>query len=126
MKYVIYRCPSCGKRSTVPEARSGERVTCACKERLRIPKKSGDAWKDKRLVDRLVEFAVYGVGGGLLGFLFALFVLTRLFMVYLRAGTSDGLYLIAGCTVAGLLLGGLGGEPAINWIGRQIRSREQG
>jgi hypothetical protein len=125
MKYVFYRCPSCGKRSTVPEARAGERVTCTCGDRLRIPKQSGDARKVKGLVDRLVEFAVYGGGGGLLGFLFAFFVLSRLVVISARVGTSYSLYLIAGCTLAGLLIGGLGGEPAINWIGRFIRSREQ-
>ena len=66
----------------------------------------------------LIEFVIYGFGGAVLGFLLGLLMLRAV------RGTS-GVLMVAGLTVAGFLLGGFGGEPAVNWVGRMIREREE-
>jgi hypothetical protein len=122
---ITFRCWYCGRTFAVAEARIGQRLTCTCKHELRVPKRSGGRCKVRRPVDWLIESVVYGGGGAILGFSLAMLLVfqTPAFVVggRLRAG---GL-LIAGLTVAGFLLGVLGGERGINWVGRMIRSREE-
>src|SRR5205085_1398270 len=100
---IAFRCWYCNRAYTLPEARSGERILCTCKNPLRIPKRSGGNCRIKTLVDRLVEAVVYGGGGGLLGFgLGALICL----QVYPKAL----LYVGPALALPGFLIGLLGGE----------------
>ena len=118
---ITFRCWYCGRRFAVAESRIGERLTCTCKHLLKVPGRSGGRSKVRRPVDWLVESVVYGGGGALLGFGLAMLVVVRLplFRVGGRWET------VAVLTVAGFLLGVLGGERGINWVGRLIREREE-
>jgi hypothetical protein len=116
---IQFRCSACGKRYARPEAQIGETFICTCKERLRVPKRSGASARCRTLGDLCIEFAVYGTGGGILGFLLGVVIVSHIFFVRGRW------VLVVGLTVAGFLVGGLGGEAGINWIGRMIRDREQ-
>lgn len=116
---LLFRCWYCNKRYAMPEERIGQRLVCTCQRRLRVPRRAGASSRDRTVVDWCVEFAVYGGGGALLGFLLGVVILSRVRV------TRYGWLLIVGLTAAGFLAGGLGGERAINWIGRMIREREQ-
>ena len=65
---IEFHCWYCNRRHTAPKGRVGERITCGCQYPLRVPKRSGGACRIKTGLDRFVEAAVYGGGGGLLGF----------------------------------------------------------
>jgi hypothetical protein len=41
-----------------------------------VPRRSGQSAKGRSLADWCIEFVVYGFGGGLMGFLFGLLILT--------------------------------------------------
>jgi len=119
---ILFRCWYCGKRYAVAEPRVGERLTCSCQHLLRVPKTSGGRTKVLRPVDLLIESVVYGGGGALLGLGLGLLIVSRVpFLWPLGRGR-----LIAGLTVAGFLAGTFGGERGVNWVGRMIRSREEG
>ena len=119
---ILFRCWYCGKRYAVAEARAGERLTCSCKHLLRVPKQSGGRTKVLRPVDLLIESVVYGGGGALLGLGLGLLIVSR--VPFFRLG--GGGRLIAALTVTGFLAGTFGGERGVNWVGRMIRSREEG
>lgn len=119
---ILFRCWYCGKRYAVAANRVGERLTCACQHVLRVPERSGGRSKVWRPGDWLVESAVYGGGGALLGLGLGLVIVTR--VPWFRLGGRWEL--IAGLTVTGFLLGVLGGERGVNWVGRMIRAREDG
>ena len=122
---IIFRCWFCGRRFGVPEARIGHRLTCTCKHELNVPKRSGGRCKVRRPVDWLIECVVYGGGGAVLGLGLALVVLFQIPVFVVGGRWRESGLLIAGLTVAGFLLGVLGGERGINWIGRLIRAREE-
>src|SRR5262249_50250058 len=115
---IQFRCWYCNKRYAVPEQRVGERITCTCSYLLRVPKRSGGICRIKTLTDWIIETVLYGGGGALLGFGLAVLILSQLRLMRL------GWMLILVCTAAGFLLGSLGGERGIEWIGRIIRDRE--
>lgn len=119
---IQFRCWYCGKSYTVPEKRIGERIPCTCKNTLRVPKRSGGNSRVKTLADWVVEAVVYGGGGGLLGLGLGVLITSQALRV-IRA-PALGWVLVAGLTLAGFLVGLLGGERGINWIGRMIRGRE--
>jgi hypothetical protein len=116
---ILFRCWYCGKRYARPEEQVGVKFVCTCKQRLRVPKRSGGNARWRTLGDVLIEFAVYGTGGGILGFLLGVVIVSRLYFVRQRW------LLVVGLTLAGFLAGGFGGEAGVNWIGRMIREREQ-
>ncbi len=123
---IAFRCWYCNKRYTVAEARVGERVTCTCRHLLRVPKCSGGNSRVKTAVDWLVETAVYGGGGALLGCglaLLGIYRWDREMPTYRDVG-SDWTAVGMG-TLLGLLVGALFGERGVNWIGRMIRAREE-
>jgi hypothetical protein len=119
---ILFRCWYCGKRYAVAEGRVGERLTCSCRHRLKVPKESGGRTKVLRPVDLLVESVVYGGGGGLLGLGLGLLIVSRV-PLFRLAGRWE---LIAALTAAGFLFGTFGGERGVNWVGRLIRAREEG
>src|SRR5262245_40877632 len=118
---IQFRCWYCGRRYSVPQEQAGQRRVCGCKQRIRVPRQSGASSRDRRLVDWLIEFAVYGGGGGLLGFLLAVVILSRVRFQVLEVSWL----VLIGFTLVGLLAGGLGGERFINWIGETIRGAQQ-
>ena len=86
-----------------------------------MPRRSGGRSRAWTVLDFVVETVVYGGGGALLGFGLGLLVVTRLPPI----PGKPTKYIVVGCTLAGFLLGAVGGEPGINWIGQKIRDREQ-
>lgn len=119
---ILFRCWYCGKRCAIAETRIGERLTCSCKHLLKVPKKSGGRTKVLRPADLLVEALVYGGGGALLGLGLGFLIVSRL--PFFRVGGRGRL--IAALAIAGFLAGTFGGERGVNWVGRMIRSREEG
>ena len=119
---ILFRCWYCGKRYAVADGRVGERLTCSCKHLLKVPKRSGGRTKVLRPSDLVIESVVYGGGGALLGLGLGLLIVSRVPLFRLTGRWE----FIAGLTVAGFLLGALGGERGVNWVGRLIRSREEG
>ncbi len=120
---IDFRCWYCNKRLRLADERAGERLVCTCRQRLRVPRKSGGSSRDKTLADRGIELLVYGGGGALLGLLLAIVILSRIRIV--GFGESTWLLLV-GLPALGFLLGAFGGERGVNWVGRVIRGREQG
>jgi hypothetical protein len=118
---IRFRCWYCQKQYAVADDRAGRELICSCRERMRVPRRSGGSSRDRKPVDRLVEAVVYGGGGALLGFLFGILVVGR--MAFVR-GTVRAVYVIIGLTLTGFFAGTFGGESFINWIGGLIRRRE--
>jgi hypothetical protein len=117
---IHFRCWYCNKSYAVSEERAGERMTCTCKQRLRVPRRSGQSSRARTLADWGIELLVYGGGGALLGFLLAVVILSRVVIIVRYSWV-----LVAGLTLLGFLAGVLGGERGVNWIGSLIRRREQ-
>lgn len=124
---IAFRCWYCGKRYTVAESRVGVRIPCTCRNQLRVPKRSGGNSRVKTPTDWLVETAVYGGGGALLGCGLAFLILSQLPRLMVRTGVplEMGWAFVGGLTLLGFLFGTLGGERGINFVGRMIRAREE-
>jgi hypothetical protein len=121
---IQFRCWYCNKRYAKSEDSVGRPFVCSCAHRLKVPKKSGGSSRNRSLTDWLIEIVVYGGGGGILGFLLAIVIISQTGRV--RIGMPYwGTGLILGLTLLGFLIGGFGGEKGINWIGRQIRRHEE-
>jgi hypothetical protein len=118
---IQFRCWYCHRRYSVPEQRIGQEITCSCQRRLRVPRKSGGACRIKTALDWVIEIVVYGGGGALLGFGLAVLVVSQ---VGRRMLFLDITWFLVLPTLIGFLVGALGGERGINWIGRLIRGRE--
>ena len=118
---IRFRCWYCNRAYLVADARIGERLVCPCDWRIRVPKVNDSSSRHRSALDWLIEWVVYGGGGGLLGFLLALLLLSRVPFLGRVANRS----LLFGCTLVGLLAGGLGGEAGVNWLGRIIRDWEK-
>lgn len=118
---ILFRCWYCGRRFAVADARVGERLACTCAHELQVPRRSGGRSKVWKPTDWLIESAVYGGGGALLGLGLGFLIVTRI-PVFRLGGRWE---LIAGLAVAGFLAGVLGGERGVNWVGRMLRSREE-
>lgn len=117
---IDFRCWYCNKRYTKPEPQIRSRFRCSCDHVLKVPRRSGGRSRVKTPLDWLVETVVYGGGCALLGFGLGLLIASK--GPFIR---GKG-YLIAGLTLFGLLAGAVGGERAVNAIGRMIRDKEQG
>lgn len=115
---IQFRCWYCNKRYAMPEHRVGERLTCTCSYLLRVPKRSGGNCRVKTPLDWVIEALLYGGGGAFLGFGLAILALSQMRIVPLDWEP------VLACTVVGFLVGLLGGERGIEWIGRIIRDRE--
>ncbi len=118
---IQFRCWYCNKHLTRPESAVGERFTCSCTHRLRVPRRNFGNSRAKTALDWLIEGVVYGGGGALLGG--GLAVALVAILARFRVGRL-GLILIPIGTLGGFLIGLFGGERGINWIGRMIRGRE--
>jgi hypothetical protein len=121
---INFRCWYCNRRYTKTEDRIGEQLTCSCERRLRVPARDGGNCRVRSLADWLVEAAVYGGGGALLGFGLAVLLLRWVYV-----GSAMWLWyewsLIAGLVLVGFLAGLFGGEAGVNWVGRMIRDHER-
>jgi hypothetical protein len=118
---IQFRCWYCNRRYSVADNRAGDRLTCGCQRKVRVPAHSGGNSRVRTAVDWLVETVVYGGGGALLGFGLAILLLAKL--RYL-APVLDGWTAILVLTAVGFLAGFLGGERGVNWVGGMIRARE--
>ncbi len=116
---IRFRCWYCNRTHAADWDRVGERRVCNCGQRYRVPRYAGISRRDKTALDWILEFVVYGFGGGFLGLLLG----------FLSVGESESLFGIAVATVigflAGGLCGGLFGERGINWIGSLLRNLEE-
>jgi hypothetical protein len=115
---IDFRCWYCNKRYTKPEAQIGTRFRCTCEHTLKVPRRSGGRCRVKTPLDWLVEVVVYGGGCALLGSGLGLMIASR--VPYARGKGK----LIVGLTLGGLVIGTIGGERAVNAVGRMIRDRE--
>jgi hypothetical protein len=118
---IQFRCWYCNRRHSMPPTKVRERFRCSCDNELRVPRYSGGKCRVKTPVDWIVEAAVYGGGGALLGLGLALLILAGFRGIILR-----GEVLLLALPACGLLFGVLGGERGVNWIGRMIRGWEEG
>ncbi len=123
---ICFRCWYCNRRYDLGADQVGERLTCNCGERLRVPKRSGMSSRDKRLIDWCVEFVIYGGGGGLLGFGLGALIVSKLLAAWWGFwwGSWESALIVGGTTIVGFVAGGLGGERGVNWLGSKIRSWE--
>lgn len=117
---IDFRCWYCARRYAVADERAGEVWSCSCERRLRIPRRSGGSSHAPTLLDRLIEAAIYGGAGAILGGVLGVLVVSR--MRFIDAFLAW--VVILGATLAGFLAGAVGGEPAINLVGRWLRERE--
>lgn len=113
---IHFRCWYCNRAYAVAESHQYERRRCACGQRYKVPKRSHGNSRARTFGEWAIEVAVYGMGGGTLGFILGVVIGSRL--PYFRRS----LYLIGSLTLIGFLFGLIGGERGINWIGRTIRS----
>jgi hypothetical protein len=105
---IEFRCPTCRRYFARPRAEAGKRFTCSCREKLRVPRRLGRSpLLCRSLTDRAAMLTVYGGGGAILGFCLAV--------------VFEGLLVAPLFMLAGLIVGGLGGEPVVNFMGRTIR-----
>lgn len=111
---IRFRCWYCNRTHAANWDQAGQQRICNCGERYRIPGREGIARRSKSILDRSLEFIVYGLGGGFLGLLFGLLY-----------GSLGGLILAPALVAVGFLLGGLFGERGINWIGALLRAAEK-
>jgi hypothetical protein len=116
---IRFRCWYCNRKHVAGWDQVGERRVCNCGERYRVPRRAGIARRDKRLLDWVLEFVIYGGGGGFLGGLFGVVILSRA-----RTRSWEVMALvIGGLACFGFLAGALFGERGINWLGEQFDSR---
>ena len=121
MGMIHFRCWYCNRKQSAGGDRIGERLLCGgCGERLRVPRYRDGPSRDKSLFEWFIEFVVYG-GCALLGFGLGVLIVSQL---RLRVMFPDSGFIVAGLTLAGLLIGGLFGERGASWIGSMIRSWE--
>ena len=119
---ILFRCWFCNKHYSVADERVGQRFVCTCERRVRVPRRCRGDSRDKTLGDWVIEFFVYGGGGAFLGAGLGLVIAGQVYSRFGNLGVRPGLF-IAGLAAAGLLIGTLGGERGINWIGRRIRDK---
>ena len=117
---TAFRCWFCNKYYQVDDARRGERFACSCEHRVKVPRRAGGSSRARTPADWLVEVAVYGGCGGLLGFGLGLLILSRVPLI--RYGRRE---LVLGLALLGFLAGAVFGEAGLNWVGRRIRAREE-
>jgi hypothetical protein len=118
---IQFRCWYCNRAYSVSPDRIGKQFECGCNHTLRVPKKSGGPCQIKTATDRLVEAVVYGGGCALLGLGLGLLLASQMgFLLPFRLRVV----VLAFLTVSCFLLGLLGGERGVNWLGRIIRERE--
>jgi hypothetical protein len=125
---IHFRCWYCNKRFAIPEKRVGDRITCTCKNPLRVPSRDNGRCRIRTPVDWLVEIVAYGGGGAFLGVMLALVILAKFRFLFWWSARYDlvgawSLFLVLG--LAGFAAGVFCGEVGVNWIGRMIRDQEE-
>jgi hypothetical protein len=121
---IEFRCWYCNRRYHRPREQVGKTIKCSCDNLLRVPRRNGGNCRVKAAVDWLVEGIVYGGGGGLLGFCSSLLVLRSMPRHMGHTLFQDGVLVIPLLTLVGFLIGLLGGERGMNWVGQMIRGQE--
>ncbi|HEY7308452.1 MAG TPA: hypothetical protein VH643_03720 [Gemmataceae bacterium] len=114
---IRFRCWYCNRKHVAGWDQVGVKRVCNCGERYRVPRNPGIAWRDKNVLDRLLEFAIYGSGGAFLCGLPALMILRLV-----RTCSFEAILLVLAAVLCfGFLIGALFGERGINWIGSLFR-----
>lgn len=121
-KTIQFRCWYCNKRYAVAENRARQLIDCTCQRRLRVPRRSGGSSRYRTPLDWFLEITLYGGGGALLGFGLAVLILSQALRVVRAPYVTWAI--ISTFTLAGLLVGIIGRERGVEWIGRIIRNRE--
>jgi hypothetical protein len=116
---IHFRCWYCNRRYLYQEKEAGLRFACSCGQRLKVPRRSGENCRCKGPADFLVEFAVYGFGGAAVGLLAGFILVAKVFAFGFEWLVPVGLGVI------GFLVGGLGGERGINWLGSALRRQDR-
>lgn len=116
---IRFKCWYCNKTYHKPEVKIRTRFLCTCKHTLKVPRRDNGNCRTRTALDWLIEIVVYGGGGALLGFLFGLLIVSRIFLFW------QGKRVILLLTLAGFLFGVIGGERGINLIGRWMRDRSE-
>jgi hypothetical protein len=117
---IQFRCWFCHRAYVRPDEQARTHFECSCGRRAKVPKRSGGSSKVHSLLDWLVESAVYGGAGALIGFVLAIAIFSRIPLVRRPSEVTIAF------TAFGLLAGALFGERGINWIGQKLRDRENG
>jgi hypothetical protein len=123
---IHFRCPCCNRRYEVPAKKIGEKQLCVCGEMIRVPAYSGGSARYRTPGERLIEIVVYGCGGAILLFCLGLMPVYALGRWFALANpfTLLGWRSVLSVAAAGFLIGALGGEKGIDWIGRKIRDHD--
>lgn len=114
-----FRCWYCEKQYAVADARRGERMVCACGQRLKVPRRAWGNSRSRTPLEWLVEVTVYGGAGAVFGFVLGFLIAGRL--PFFRRSFE----ILAAFTAVGFVAGAVFGEPGIDWVGRQLRERER-
>ena len=123
---IRFRCWYCNERYTVADESIGERITCTCERRVRVPQRSGGPSRSRTPIEYLVERLVYSAGGAFLGLGLGLMIAVAVgYMFSYRSVGGWTLILIPALTIVGFCAGLFGGEAGVNWIGRLIRQQEE-
>jgi hypothetical protein len=119
---IKFHCWYCNRKYAVPEERIGQRMPCGgCRQNLCVPRRSGRSSRARTPLEWLLEFSLYGLGGGLLGLGLAVLILSRLrFLMFFESGLLTFTLL----TGIGFVAGGLAGERGLEWVGGMIRRWE--
>ena len=99
---IQFRCWYCNKHYSRPEIAVGDRHTCSCGRQVRVPRKNFGNSRSKTALDWLIEAAVYGGGGALLGLGLGALILVPLARV--RLG-GPGLVVLPTLMLLGFLIG---------------------
>jgi hypothetical protein len=117
---IQFRCWFCNRAYLKPDEQAGAKFECACGRRAKVPKHSGGSSKTRSLTDWLLETLIYGGACALIGFVLSIMIFSRI--PFVRRPSE----IVIAMTLFGLMVGTLFGERGINWIGQQLRDRENG
>lgn len=116
---IRFRCWYCNRKHAADPEQIGEARVCNCGERYRVPRRDGISRRAKTPLDWVLEFVIYGLGGGFLAGLIGLAIAARMRTASVSARATP-IIVFGG---AGLLVGALFGERGINFIGRLFDDR---
>ena len=115
---IHFRCWHCHRKYTKADAKIGEQFACSCESVLRVPKRDGGNCRVKTVVDHVVSILVCTGGGAFLGFCCAIVLLALVRVIIVP-------WLVPAFTTAGGLIGLVGGERGIDWMGEMIRKGQR-
>jgi len=115
---IQFRCWFCNRIYFKSAEQVGQRFRCSCRQRVRVPRRSGGSSKSLPLGEWLMEMLVYGGLCAVFAFVLSFTTLGR--VPFLRRDYTPILFV----TLLGLLAGAFLGERALNYLGQRLRDRE--